>query len=156
MLIATEVAARFSRTYATRLVPGIGTTSNGCANSQAKASCPGRHPLSAASLARAATGSRLVARLSAENRGLLARKSLESNGSPGFSPPVSADRPNGLNGTNVMPSSRHVAVIAPSTRRSHSEYSLWERREIGRGTRLNSSHLGISYAVFCLKKKKKI
>src|SRR5205814_7233711 len=27
--------------------------------------------------------------------------------------------------------------------------------KIGRGTRLNSSHLGISYAVFCLKKKKK-
>src|SRR5205814_799898 len=29
------------------------------------------------------------------------------------------------------------------------------RKEIGRSTRLNSSHLGISYAVFCLKKKKK-
>src|SRR5256885_9582876 len=27
--------------------------------------------------------------------------------------------------------------------------------EIGRSTRLNSSHLVISYAVFCLKKKKK-
>src|SRR5262245_64556515 len=27
--------------------------------------------------------------------------------------------------------------------------------KIGRATRLNSSHLGISYAVFCLKKKKK-
>src|SRR5256885_13142683 len=27
------------------------------------------------------------------------------------------------------------------------------RRQIGRGTRLNSSHLVISYAVFCLKKK---
>src|SRR5947199_4694044 len=26
--------------------------------------------------------------------------------------------------------------------------------EIGKSTRLNSSHLGISYAVFCLKKKK--
>src|SRR5437868_10950591 len=28
--------------------------------------------------------------------------------------------------------------------------------EIGRGTRLNSSHVSISYAVFCLKKKNKI
>src|SRR5256885_12428688 len=28
--------------------------------------------------------------------------------------------------------------------------------EIGRSTRLNSSHLVISYAVFCLKKKKKV
>src|SRR3712207_8110417 len=27
------------------------------------------------------------------------------------------------------------------------------RREIGRSTRLNSSHANISYAVFCLKKK---
>src|SRR6476620_11921238 len=113
MLISTEVDARFSRTYATRLVPGIGTTSNGWANSHANASCPGRQPLLAASSARAATGTRLVARLSAENRGLLARKSLESNVSPGFNTPVRADRPNGLNGTNVMPSSRHVAVILP-------------------------------------------
>src|SRR5256885_6194597 len=30
------------------------------------------------------------------------------------------------------------------------------RPKIGRGTRLNSSHLVISYAVFCLKKKKAI
>src|SRR5688572_31541196 len=29
------------------------------------------------------------------------------------------------------------------------------QREIGRATRLNSSHSQISYAVFCLKKKKK-
>src|SRR5262245_66672385 len=29
------------------------------------------------------------------------------------------------------------------------------RREDRKSTRLNSSHLGISYAVFCLKKKKK-
>src|SRR5436853_3396990 len=30
-----------------------------------------------------------------------------------------------------------------------------ERRRDRKSTRLNSSHLGISYAVFCLKKKKK-
>src|SRR5471032_3645821 len=30
-----------------------------------------------------------------------------------------------------------------------------DTQEIGRGTRLNSSHITISYAVFCLKKKKK-
>src|SRR5471030_3464896 len=30
------------------------------------------------------------------------------------------------------------------------------RRRDRKSTRLNSSHLGISYAVFCLKKKKKI
>src|SRR5262245_63447678 len=32
---------------------------------------------------------------------------------------------------------------------------LERRREDRKSTRLNSSHLGISYAVFCLKKKKK-
>src|SRR5436853_1249092 len=32
---------------------------------------------------------------------------------------------------------------------------IWSRRD-RKSTRLNSSHLGISYAVFCLKKKKKM
>src|SRR5205814_8197956 len=31
----------------------------------------------------------------------------------------------------------------------------WKSRRDRKSTRLNSSHLGISYAVFCLKKKKK-
>src|SRR5258708_34946267 len=108
MLIATEVAARFSRAYATRLVPGIGTTSNGWANGQAKASCPGRQPLSAASSARATTGSRVVARVAAADRGLLAGKSLESKVSPGFHTPVRADRPNRVSGTQVLTASPHV------------------------------------------------
>src|SRR5256885_3139017 len=43
----------------------------------------------------------------------------------------------------------------------HGEvHRAWRRRPAGEGdrksTRLNSSHLVISYAVFCLKKKKKI
>src|SRR5690348_18316440 len=40
--------------------------------------------------------------------------------------------------------------------RSRDGRSAWRSgpREIGRGTRLNSSHPSISYAVFCLKKKK--
>src|SRR5207249_5748336 len=29
----------------------------------------------------------------------------------------------------------------------------WPKRQIGRSTRLNSSHVSISYAVFCMKKK---
>src|SRR3712207_6915888 len=32
----------------------------------------------------------------------------------------------------------------------------WRRRRDRKSTRLNSSHANISYAVFCLKKKKKI
>src|SRR5690606_40054362 len=35
-----------------------------------------------------------------------------------------------------------------------SEVGIGLAREIGRSTRLNSSHVKISYAVFCLKKKK--
>src|SRR5205814_9567770 len=34
-------------------------------------------------------------------------------------------------------------------------FAIWRRRTDRKSTRLNSSHLGISYAVFCLKKKKK-
>src|SRR5437870_10928477 len=37
--------------------------------------------------------------------------------------------------------------------RSHGEQPL--RRQDRKSTRLNSSHVAISYAVFCLKKKKK-
>src|SRR5258705_12331785 len=36
-------------------------------------------------------------------------------------------------------------------------YERWvKQRRDRKSTRLNSSHLGISYAVFCLKKKKKL
>src|SRR5207253_6874665 len=46
----------------------------------------------------------------------------------------------------------------PIDRRCKSSCPTPERREIRdrKSTRLNSSHVAISYAVFCLKKKKKI
>src|SRR5437899_5268043 len=50
-------------------------------------------------------------------------------------------------------SSRAISSVErpPTTcSRSGSRYSMGDRKS----TRLNSSHLGISYAVFCLKKKK--
>src|SRR5699024_12282846 len=34
-----------------------------------------------------------------------------------------------------------------------SKFNVYDSDEIGRSTRLNSSHVSISYAVFCLKKK---
>src|SRR5437899_8740560 len=34
--------------------------------------------------------------------------------------------------------------------------NMFETRRDRKSTRLNSSHLGISYAVFCLKKKRKV
>src|SRR5437899_6033780 len=48
---------------------------------------------------------------------------------------------------------------ADGDEQSAGEFADWALREPERldrkSTRLNSSHLGISYAVFCLKKKKK-
>src|SRR5262245_64517490 len=47
-------------------------------------------------------------------------------------------------------------VTAPRLRTVASHASVGDTRSLDRkSTRLNSSHLGISYAVFCLKKKKK-
>src|SRR5205814_10259404 len=43
-------------------------------------------------------------------------------------------------------------IFLPSGKRSSEMVRILDRKS----TRLNSSHLGISYAVFCLKKKKKI
>src|SRR5690606_41998281 len=43
----------------------------------------------------------------------------------------------------------------PLLARPALEHRVHHRRQIGKSTRLNSSHVKISYAVFCLKKKKK-
>src|SRR3712207_6888575 len=45
---------------------------------------------------------------------------------------------------------RHAAALQPLL---HADARAFELAEIGRATRLNSSHANISYAVFCLKKK---
>src|SRR5690554_8217357 len=49
-----------------------------------------------------------------------------------------------LLGPGLGPARRHVGVLVP----------VQERRRDRKSTRLNSSHVRISYAVFCLKKKK--
>src|SRR5262245_65042941 len=53
--------------------------------------------------------------------------------------------------SRVMRSSEHAHQ---QDQRDHRRYSGRDRRQDRKSTRLNSSHLGISYAVFCLKKKK--
>src|SRR5438045_5510484 len=56
----------------------------------------------------------------------------------------------------------YTTLFRSEHRRSHSETfpigpcSLWRPVSDRKSTRLNSSHLGISYAVFCLKKKNHI
>src|SRR5262245_64976924 len=46
--------------------------------------------------------------------------------------------------------------VAAADRSKRVEPALDRSRQDRKSTRLNSSHLGISYAVFCLKKKKVI
>src|SRR5258705_7151946 len=48
---------------------------------------------------------------------------------------------------------RRSAPRADARRRAHGPHAVAHLDR--KSTRLNSSHLGISYAVFCLKKKKK-
>src|SRR5262245_62682597 len=50
---------------------------------------------------------------------------------------------------------RPAPSSAPGGRAAPSPASSGSCRRDRKSTRLNSSHLGISYAVFCLKKKKK-
>src|SRR3989442_2548915 len=54
-------------------------------------------------------------------------------------------------------SGRVSSPAPPTTTRAASRPTRWRARRSGRdrkSTRLNSSHVRISYAVFCLKKKK--
>src|SRR3712207_7619084 len=49
---------------------------------------------------------------------------------------------------------RLLSVVAAVPERVEGGRNELEGAEIGRATRLNSSHANISYAAFCLKKKK--
>src|SRR3712207_8467564 len=58
----------------------------------------------------------------------------------------------GLGGPHriASPSRTHLGI---GKENHHGSSSRSRRRQIGKSTRLNSSHANISYAVFCLKKK---
>src|SRR5579864_9596563 len=61
--------------------------------------------------------------------------------------------------TEIYTLSLHDALPICGENRKTGVYAFWERKnadhEDRKSTRLNSSHMSISYAVFCLKKKKK-
>ena len=75
-----------------------------------------------------------------------------------FRHPVGLDHDTDIGGVELPIDHRAVSDIG-----AEAEISLEQRRQCGAGafaidrksTRLNSSHALISYAVFCLKKKKK-
>src|SRR5262245_62718992 len=50
---------------------------------------------------------------------------------------------------------RNALVAAAPALLGLAAHARWREAEDRKSTRLNSSHLGISYAVFCLKKKNK-
>src|SRR5205814_10582062 len=56
---------------------------------------------------------------------------------------------------NMLKTAASPANIPTSAPRAFTPRSKVPSRKDRKSTRLNSSHLGISYAVFCLKKKKK-
>src|SRR5262245_62196899 len=66
-------------------------------------------------------------------------------------------RSNGLPGRRRPPPISTPVLAAGSHSTQHTHCNLRSRpdRLDRKSTRLNSSHLGISYAVFCLKKKRK-
>src|SRR5262245_65362772 len=66
--------------------------------------------------------------------------------------PLGRDHPDGLRGHHNM--TETTTTGAPEVRASEPNAHGYRSYSDRKSTRLNSSHLGISYAVFCLKKKK--
>src|SRR5699024_1444295 len=58
-----------------------------------------------------------------------------------------------LDGANIYTDGLKIYTTLDKNAQDHTEFILKDRDR--KSTRLNSSHVSISYAVFCLKKKKK-
>src|SRR5690625_5373591 len=76
-------------------------------------------------------------------------------------PALIAEGPGGLACSRRAPGAWHIPVPAGMARRVRPPSKVRRRllfsspRQDRKSTRLNSSHVAISYAVFCLKKKKR-
>src|SRR5690242_21182291 len=55
-----------------------------------------------------------------------------------------------------LDSGKRPACLASAFEQTRPLMRTWQDLQDRKSTRLNSSHMSISYAVFCLKKKKKI
>src|SRR3712207_8565884 len=75
------------------------------------------------------------------------------------SDPVIGHVMDGANGPNGMPPQERLnnagMIVLPDGQSPLMQAYLYYALEDRKSTRLNSSHANISYAVFCLKKKKK-
>lgn len=98
----------FSWRYLGVLVPGIGKMSS-CFINYASVNCPVVQLFSSAMRFKESTSFRFFGKFSAENRGMLRRKSPSSKSSGDLYWPVSMPRPSGEYATVAIPSSRHVA-----------------------------------------------
>src|SRR3712207_7436416 len=89
-------------------------------------------------------------------RALLERVHLAT---PGQIPDVVAAAAGELGWTTAMYlvdyEQRHLVPFSATGAAVHDRVAIEGTLKIGKSTRLNSSHANISYAVFCLKKKKK-
>src|SRR5438045_5208286 len=104
-------------------------------------------------------GSKTLTRLRAAPSATLSRGAGEGLqrgrfGSPRGSPPRNCSRYDGYAAVGLTLSRRRARAsgVSISTRTPSLSISTSQTRD-RKSTRLNSSHLGISYAVFCLKKK---
>src|SRR6266540_3415690 len=119
-----STAATFSCRRWIFVVPGIGTIEGCWASSQASAIWALVASLRAAMADSRSTRAWLAARASSVNRGRLLRTSESLNEVVLVIAPVRKPLPNGLNGTNPMPSSSSVGMMSASGSRHQSEYSL--------------------------------
>src|SRR3712207_8182328 len=70
-----------------------------------------------------------------------------------FRSDAEADESEGVELAGRARQQRHGASAVGGRAQQRQQPPLQQVAEIGRSTRLNSSHANISYAVFCLKKK---
>src|SRR5947209_15102552 len=75
--------------------------------------------------------------------------------SPGRSDPCAERGSRGRRGIDPFTISTLPALSPDRPRRPDKLQDIFQARSDRKSTRLNSSHANISYAVFCLKKKKK-
>src|SRR6266567_4651678 len=119
-----KAAPLFSAKRFSFVVPGIGIIHGFCASNQANAICAVVAFFICAILPSKSINAWFALRASGVKRGRMLRKSLLLILVFSFILHVRNPLPNGLNGTNPIPSSSSVGIITSSGVLVHNEYSL--------------------------------